>query len=415
MDQNLAQLLSEFSGPETILILGVIILAFLLGFLGSWWLNNSKLRETTLELEKKSADLAASNAERSRVTEELSLREADLSRRNFELEESRTARHLLEEEISRSKQALGNAVQDFEKADATATQYRHTIEDLNDQIIGLKTRIAQLLVQKGDKEPAPGHGAEKNPETSRTLIGNFAEGRLSEIEQRLRRLEQNKEQARLPKPEPVASSRSLSSLTENTEEEEEEEEIFLPANFALQPTEATSRSALISDDLSRINGIGPFLQKKLNEIGVFSFVDISNWNEARIAEVTREIEFFEGRIQKDDWVGQARNLMQAPPAVNEPIPSDVKKPDDLKIIEGIGPAIEEILHKAGISTYETLAKSDPLEIETIIQITAPNLHFINAGTWPAQARLAMNQEWEILQDYQGQLIAGRPTRDEDQG
>ena len=152
----------------------------------------------------------------------------------------------------------------------------------------------------------------------------------------------------------------------------------------------------------------------MNEIGVSSFVDIQSWDENRIAEVTHEIGFFEGRIQKDDWVGQAQRLAQLPP-VNDVAPDLSTIPDDLKIIEGIGPAIEEILHKAGILTFEALAKSEPEEIETIFQIAAPHLHFINASTWPAQARLAMNKEWEILRDYQDHLIAGRPTRDEDEG
>lgn len=416
MDRNFAQLFSEWSAQESILLLGLIIVAFLLGFLVSWWLNGSKLRELAMESEKKSADLTLANREFTRISDELVLREADLSRLHFELEESRAAHRHLEETKSQLQGSLDTAVRDFEKADATATRYRHTIEDLNDQIIGLKTRNSQLLARQENQEQAINPQVEKIPASSRALIGTFTEERLSEIEQRLRLLEQTKEQNRFPKPDPpTVDSRGFSALLDNIppDSTEDSEEIFSPVSFLPQTPAVASRAAPFADDLTRIDGIGPFLEKKLNEIGVFSFEDISTWDEVRIAEVTQQIAFFEGRIQKDDWVGQAKRFLETPPT-SETAPSPAKMPDDLKIIEGIGPAIEEILHKAGILTFEELAKNEPAEIETILQIAAPRLHFINASTWPAQARLAMNKEWEILRDYQDQLIAGRPTRDEDE-
>lgn len=417
MDRNLAQLLSEWSAQETILLVGLVIVAFLLGFLVSWWLNSSKFRMLTLEAKEKSAALTASIAERTKIADELLLRQADLSRMNFELEESQAAQRYLEDTKSQLQQSLDNARRDFEKADTAATQFRNTIEDLNDQIIGLKNQNALLLGQQENQIPAQSTDFEKSSEASRSLIGTFAEGRLSEIEQRLRRLEQSKDQNRPPKTDPPAGSRSLMDMQETTAptiDDEAEEVLFSPIHFTLQEPPASQRAAIFADDLKRIEGIGPFLEKKLNEIGVYSFQDIQNWDENRIAEVTHEIGFFEGRIQKDDWVGQAQRLAQAPPTHQAATPPSTM-PDDLKIIEGIGPTIEEILHKAGILTFEALAKSEPEEIETIIQIAGPHLHFINASTWPAQARLALNKEWEILRDYQDQLIAGRPTRDEDEG
>ncbi len=417
MDRNLAQLLSEWSDQETILLFGLVIVAFLLGFLVSWWLHSSKLRALALESEKKSTALSASVEDRTKIAEELVLRQADLSRLNFELEESRAAQRHLEDSKSQLQQSLDTTLRDLEKSDAAATQYRNTIEDLNDQIIGLKTRNSLLLAQQENQMLAGSTGTDESSEASRTLIGTFAESRLSEIEQRLRLLEQTKEQNRPPKTEAPAGARSFLDIAQTPAsivDDEAEETIFSPVHFVLQQPAASQRAAIFADDLTQIDGIGPFLEKKLNEIGVFTFEDIRNWDDNRIAEVTREIDFFEGRIQKDDWVGQAQRLAQAPRA-NKQAPPSSTTPDDLKIIEGIGPTIEEILHKAGILTFEALAKSEPEEIETIFQITAPHLHFINPSTWPAQARLAMNKEWEILWDYQDQLIAGRPTRDEDEG
>jgi len=63
------------------------------------------------------------------------------------------------------------------------------------------------------------------------------------------------------------------------------------------------------DDLKLISGIGPFIEKKLNGIGIYTFNQISNFSSKDIEDVTTLIEFFPGRIVRDNWTKQARNLM----------------------------------------------------------------------------------------------------------
>lgn len=62
------------------------------------------------------------------------------------------------------------------------------------------------------------------------------------------------------------------------------------------------------DDLERVNGIGPMLAELLNEIGVFYFWQIAEWGPAEIKWVDDKLEHFKGRIERDDWVGQAKLL-----------------------------------------------------------------------------------------------------------
>ena len=62
------------------------------------------------------------------------------------------------------------------------------------------------------------------------------------------------------------------------------------------------------DDLKMISGIGPFIEKKLNNIGICTYEQISNWSEEDIEDVTKKIKFFPGRIARDNWVGQAQQL-----------------------------------------------------------------------------------------------------------
>ncbi len=62
------------------------------------------------------------------------------------------------------------------------------------------------------------------------------------------------------------------------------------------------------DDLKLIAGIGPALEKKLNALGIYSFRQISEFTPTTIEEVTNAIKFFPGRIERDNWVSQARNF-----------------------------------------------------------------------------------------------------------
>lgn len=62
------------------------------------------------------------------------------------------------------------------------------------------------------------------------------------------------------------------------------------------------------DDLTRIKGLGPKLSATLGELGVTSFAQIAAWDDAEIDRIDAELGRFQGRIRRDDWVGQAKLL-----------------------------------------------------------------------------------------------------------
>jgi len=64
------------------------------------------------------------------------------------------------------------------------------------------------------------------------------------------------------------------------------------------------------DDLKRISGIGPSLEKKLNNIGIFTYQQISKFTHKDMADITELITFFPGRIERDNWVLQAKSLVK---------------------------------------------------------------------------------------------------------
>ncbi|MFH6602406.1 NrfD/PsrC family molybdoenzyme membrane anchor subunit [Maribacter algicola] len=62
------------------------------------------------------------------------------------------------------------------------------------------------------------------------------------------------------------------------------------------------------DDLKKVKGIGPKMEKTLNQIGIFTFSQVSRMTEKEYNLLDSITEAFPGRAQRDDWAGQARKL-----------------------------------------------------------------------------------------------------------
>ncbi len=62
------------------------------------------------------------------------------------------------------------------------------------------------------------------------------------------------------------------------------------------------------DDLKLISGVGEELEKRLNKLGITRFEQIANFSDEDITKVD-EVLNFKGRIEREDWVGQATKLM----------------------------------------------------------------------------------------------------------
>ena len=62
-----------------------------------------------------------------------------------------------------------------------------------------------------------------------------------------------------------------------------------------------------ADDQKKLSGVGPALEKKLHAAGVTSFAQIAAWGEAEIADFDEKLSF-KGRIEREGWVEQAKEL-----------------------------------------------------------------------------------------------------------
>lgn len=74
------------------------------------------------------------------------------------------------------------------------------------------------------------------------------------------------------------------------------------------PEASPPAPAAEGDDLSRIKGLGPKLQKLLPTLGLSTFAQIAALTEADLAELDTKLGAFAGRPAKDSWVEQAKYL-----------------------------------------------------------------------------------------------------------
>jgi predicted flap endonuclease-1-like 5' DNA nuclease len=92
-------------------------------------------------------------------------------------------------------------------------------------------------------------------------------------------------------------------------------------------------------------------------------------------------------------------------AVEAEEPELAPEPDDLKILEGVGPKVAAILIENGITTFAQLADTPVEKLDQILD--ANNLHMLHPGSWPQQARLAADGDWEAFEKLTEELHGGR--------
>lgn len=83
------------------------------------------------------------------------------------------------------------------------------------------------------------------------------------------------------------------------------------------------------------------------------------------------------------------------------------KQDDLKAVEGVGPKIEKLLHNAGIKTWRELSNSSVSKIQEVLSEAGDRFRLADPATWPQQAGLAADGDWDALEELQDKLTGGR--------
>lgn len=425
MDFELTNLFDGFNTQDSYAILFITLIGFLFGLLLGYLLRTRRVIALKRELKAEKKKLEQATAEIAILKEQIDLKDTDLKKASFDREELEAKVLRLEGEKHKLYNQVLNLSSDLERIQSSSKTYTDTIEDLQNQLVGLKAQNVQLNQEvKAEEETVNDlaqiqsiYNATRNRLEAMEVKVNRIETENQDLKQELSSLRVEQASLREEHHQMATTTSQPVVLTTTPVEETKVDNQELEEEPTGQPTEKKVLQERIvvdgieKDDLTRIEGIGPFLEKQLNGIGIYRFEDIAQLNQQGIDQVTKAIGYFPGRIERDDWVGQAQKLAKAK-ADN---PEDFKKgsalavagADDLKIIEGIGPKIEQILKDAGINTWEELAESNADHLRKVLDAAGDRFRMHDPGTWPAQARLAANQEWDLLKEYQDELKGGR--------
>ena len=81
--------------------------------------------------------------------------------------------------------------------------------------------------------------------------------------------------------------------------------------------------------------------------------------------------------------------------------------DDLKIVEGIGPKIEQLYRAAGVKTWLALSQTSKEKSLKILHEGGERFAMHDPSTWAKQAELALQGKWQELKDWQDKLEGGK--------
>jgi predicted flap endonuclease-1-like 5' DNA nuclease len=100
-----------------------------------------------------------------------------------------------------------------------------------------------------------------------------------------------------------ASEGTIETPVQSDEEQPSQEEGL--ARIAEIAARTAGGMPAADDDLKKVHGIGPKLERTLKDLGITSFRQIAKFEAEDIAYVTAALDAFKGRIERDDWMGSA--------------------------------------------------------------------------------------------------------------
>lgn len=186
------------------------------------------------------------------------------------------------------------------------------------------------------------------------------------------------------------------------------------------------------DNLQIVEGIGPKIESLLKNNGITTWKQLANANPATLTGILEAAGPNYRLANPETWSQQAKlasegqweelvnfqkNLSRNGENTGDNS-SKVQKlamsqlgyntdPNDLKIVEGIGPKIEQLLKNAGINTWAELANAPVDRLKEILSEAGDRYRLADPTTWSQQAALARDSKWGELKEYQDFLSGGR--------
>lgn len=226
----------------------------------------------------------------------------------------------------------------------------------------------------------------------------------------------------------VAASAGLGALTSSLGSSES------TSSSSSGTSDMSIYAGIKSDNLQIIEGIGPKMEGVLKENGVSSLAALGAMSEKEIQTILDKYGDKYKIIDPGTWAAQAKlagdgkfdELIDYQKRLNTGRDNAVRmtdsklekflikigalkafKQDDLKAIEGIGPATDKLLRANGINTWRELADSSVDSIKAILAAAGSRFALSDPTTWPKQAELAADGKFDQLREYQDFLDGGK--------
>ncbi len=165
------------------------------------------------------------------------------------------------------------------------------------------------------------------------------------------------------------------------------------------------------DDLSLIEGIGPKIAEILNANGISSFTELSGRHPHEISAILGpEFAAHDPATWPQQATLAAAGQWDQLRAWQDELDGGrvvAGGTDDLTLIEGIGPAIAELLTNAGITTWTQLAATSVEQIQELLSQSGGQMAAHDPSTWPQQAQMAADGLHDELRAWQDQLNGGK--------
>lgn len=391
-------LIAQTKSEAIIEILLLLLLAAIIGYLTSWLYYKSIYKRRIMDLKSEKHDF---NNRIINLSGDISNLNDSLGAKSLEIEylkmDLNALKALHREAVSKNKAMElknRNAQQLYNKNDEALTQYFHE-RYLLDRVISETSGIAE----KDDLKMISG-------------IGPLIEGRLNALE-----IFTFRQISKLTPLDIELINEAVMYFSGRIEEDEwiaQAKELLISEEIRVELLEKIKRrKALIeynrigvskmeeADDLTMISGIGGWIKEKLNALEIFTFKQISKLTKEDVKTLTEAIEYFPGRIERDEWIPQASELVREAGRKSEILKSIEKmkekihfdtigsaylhQANNLTLINGIGLWSEEKLNILGIYTFEQISRLSPSDVETIAEILNISPDRINKHKWMNQA------------------------------
>lgn len=293
-------------------------------------------------------------------------------------------------------------------------RFKKQIADLEGQIRGYKSTISDL-------EAALAECKSRRADLEGDLA--LTKGQMRELESEVKRIKQEK-------PKGNIASNVVSSIAATT--------VSTPPAAAPKSTttgKVKGYAGLLNTNLQIVEGVGPKMESILQENGINNWSELASNSETSLRAVLDKYGDKYRIIDPNSWAAQAslaaagdwnglskmQRELDGGKATTGNNQTEAKvdkmlvrlglkrkwKQDDLKVVEGIGPKIEGLLHDAGIKTWRALGDASVSSIQDVLDAAGSRYKLADPGTWPKQSDMADKGLWDELDEYQDFLQGGK--------